>query len=286
MEAYEEAARLRDQIKEMEKKQQTYLDALDTYYRLKNEYETAINKKKMDIMKKSGLGWREKRVEYRKWKPKCVNCKRSVGTLFLTTTSGNLDKFITATCGDREKPCPLNIKLKLDSGIKLDESIRNDQTELSSLKKKIITDKNDLLFGYISSEVGVFKFDELRQEMEDVLQSFESTNELYLYIIENPVKKKTLEEKQKAFFGLINNMKEYMEKYNREKNILFAQEAVSLYVHEILPIYNEIMKLKYKYTGVEVDDSGMYHLIEKPITLRELELGNNYEIIDFQLGMR
>jgi len=270
----------------MEETKQKYLDALNTYYRLKNEYEETIHKKKTDIIKKKGLGWREKRVEYRKWKSKCVNCKRSVGTIFSTTIDENLDKFITATCGDRVKPCPLNIKLKLDSGMKLDEEIQKDQSQLTSLKKEIIKDKNDLLFGYITSEVGVYKFDELRQEMEDIVKSFESTNDLYLDIVENPAKKRVLEEKQKTFFVLINNLKEFIDKFNREKNVQFIQDAVSLYVHEIVPISKDIMKLKYQYTSVEMDDLGMYHLIEKPITMRELELGNNYQIIDFQLGMR
>ena len=58
------------------------LDKFNDFYKLKSKYESQITKEKSIITGDNKLSWKEKRIEFQKFKPKCVNCKRPVGSLF------------------------------------------------------------------------------------------------------------------------------------------------------------------------------------------------------------
>jgi hypothetical protein len=59
-------------------------DALNEYFRLKNKFDNEITLNKKKIMNNPTLSKREKRSEFLKLKPKCINCKRpsKLGTIF------------------------------------------------------------------------------------------------------------------------------------------------------------------------------------------------------------
>jgi GDPmannose 4,6-dehydratase len=71
-----------------------------TYYKLKTAYENAYNVDKNKIIKMKDLSWKEKRIEFSKLKPKCINCKRAVGSLFYTTKNKG-ERTLVAKCGDK-----------------------------------------------------------------------------------------------------------------------------------------------------------------------------------------
>ena len=54
---------------------------MNKFYTLKSKYEDSISKEKKKILN-SNKSLEEKRDEFKKLRPKCVNCKRPVGTLF------------------------------------------------------------------------------------------------------------------------------------------------------------------------------------------------------------
>ena len=63
------------QNKELEKNLE-FQNAVNTFYKLKGEYEEKINEQKRKIAKKSHLSAKEKRDEFKQLKIPCVNCKR------------------------------------------------------------------------------------------------------------------------------------------------------------------------------------------------------------------
>jgi hypothetical protein len=98
---------------EVEKKKK-FLEGLNTYYKMKSEYEEANLKNRNKIMKNQNLSWKEKRTEYKKLKPKCINCKRPVGSIFSSVYNPDENgRKLMAVCGDRANPCPLNITINL-----------------------------------------------------------------------------------------------------------------------------------------------------------------------------
>jgi hypothetical protein len=113
-----------------------FQDAIKKYYKLKNDYDESIQEQKKKILSMTGLSLKEKRIEFRKLKNKCVNCKRPVGSIFNTKLEGNnkyysKDRVLVALCGDRDDPCPLNIEINLSS--------------INDLRKIIIEERLNLL---------------------------------------------------------------------------------------------------------------------------------------------
>ena len=71
----------------------TYIEQLNEYYKLKEKYDSSKEKLKSSILygdENRKTSWKEKRSEYQQLKPKCINCKRPVGSIF----THNYDKEI------------------------------------------------------------------------------------------------------------------------------------------------------------------------------------------------
>ena len=93
-------------------------DTLNEYFQLKLQYETQNMANKKKIMNNTRLSNREKRSEFLKLKPKCINCKRPGGTNFTTTyfeEDENEESYrqYKVTCGIIADPCTLNINVQL-----------------------------------------------------------------------------------------------------------------------------------------------------------------------------
>ena len=67
----------------MDKFGEEYIEILNTFYQLKNQYQESFRTKYVQPIVQMNGSKNEKRKKYINLpKPKCVNCKRNVGTLF------------------------------------------------------------------------------------------------------------------------------------------------------------------------------------------------------------
>ena len=275
-----------DEKKEAEKRK--FIDTLDQYYRYKDKYESNVKKEKNQIIKLEGLSWREKRAEYMKIKPKCINCRRPVGSIFSTKKQDD-GRHLIALCGDRKQPCPFNININLGLVQNIQENLRNDETELNEYKHKVIIDKNDLLFGYITAEEAVSKFDKLKEQVSEFTKIYEFTLQTYLNVVDNEEKKAELEKQQLEFYNNLDNFNLIINQYNSTQNTQLIVDAVELYTNSIQPRANEIMNKKYVYNGVEYnEDDNTFHLIQLSITNENLEwdlADDGQKVVSFKVGV-
>jgi hypothetical protein len=275
-----------DEKKEEEKRK--FIDTLDQYYRYKDKYESNLKKEKNQIIKLEGLSWREKRAEYMKIKPKCINCRRPVGCIFSTKKQDD-GRHLIALCGDRKQPCPFNININLGLVQNIQENLRNDETELNEYKHKVIIDKNDLLFGYITAEEAVSKFDKLKEQVSEFTKIYEFTLQTYLNVVDNEEKKAELEKQQLEFYNNLDNFNLIINQYNSTQNTQLIVDAVELYTNSIQPRANEIMNKKYVYNGVEYnEDDNTFHLIQLSITNENLEwdlADDGQKVVSFKVGV-
>jgi hypothetical protein len=275
-----------DEKKEAEKRK--FIDTLDQYYRYKDKYESNVKKEKNQIIKLEGLSWREKRAEYMKIKPKCINCRRPVGSIFSTKKQDD-GRHLIALCGDRKQPCPFNININLGLVQNIQENLRNDETELNEYKHKVIIDKNDLLFGYITAEEAVSKFDKLKEQVSEFTKIYEFTLQTYLNVVDNEEKKAELEKQQLEFYNNLDNFNLMINQYNSTQNTQLVVDAVELYTNSIQPRANEIMNKKYVYNGVEYnEDDNTFHLIQLSITNENLEwdlADDGQKVVSFKVGV-
>ena len=195
----------------------SFNEALNNYYQFKTLYETSYNKEKRDIINNKKLSWNEKRSEFQKLKKKCINCKRPVGTIF--SRNFNDDGYsgfttLSAVCGDRVKPCKLNINLKIDKVDSLENNIKILDDSIKENKNIIIQKKNELLFGYITDEKAIDTFEEYKNILNE-------TYDLKNYFLEILINRTDNEEKKKRVKSIINrilfNYKKYRTRCQRRK---------------------------------------------------------------------
>ena len=277
-----------DKSEEKMEEKKKFVDGLNTYFKLKAAYETNIKKDKTQISKLPGLSWREKRNEYAKIKHKCINCKRPVGSIFSTKTNNGERQYI-ALCGDRKTPCPLDIKINLGVTFNITDDIRQDEEKIKEYNNEIIRDKNDLLFGYITPQQAVTRFDSIKEDVADATKIYEFTLDQYLNVVDNPEKKEELKNLKIEFYNNLDNFNAMIQQYKTTQNTQFVIDAVELYVSTMQPRINDILKKTYSYNGVEYnEDDNTFHLIQIPISIEDLEwdIGEHgQKVLSMKMGL-
>ena len=274
-----------------EEEHKLFSQSLNTFYKLKREYEVENSKQKRNIMKKEDLSWKEKRTEYKKLKRKCINCKRPVGTIFsnLYNPEENGRKLM-AVCGDHSNPCPFNIVINLGETSTFPQEIQDLEEDIQDLKSKIINDKNDQIFGYISSKEAVEKFDDIKENLNITISSYEASIAAFLEVTDSPVINEAIKKLQIEMYSIIHKIKELVKQFEGSRNISFIKDVVELYVNQLSPCLNKLNHLQYAYCAVEYEsDDDTFHLIQKKNTLAQLE--TNYSkhqigVVSLQTGLQ
>ena len=275
---------------ENEELNKNFIDGLNNYFKLKSEYENNIKKEKLKISKISELSWKEKRLEFLKLKPKCINCKRPVGTLFSNFfDKKNFERQYIAICGDRKNPCPLDIKINVGFVSNITDIIHDDEVEMNKHKRNIIIDKNDLLFGYTTEEEAIIKFDNIKNIITESTPLDEIVLQKYLNVVDNSEKKEALKKLQMDYYNNMDNYNLLIQQYNINNNIQNINDAVELNIKIINPKINEIIHRKNSINYVEYNDNdNTFHLIQNKHSITDFEdnigiIGQN--IISFKTGI-
>lgn len=261
--------------------------ALNTYYSLKSEYEDNVNKLKKRIMENKTLSSKEKHKEFRKMKPKCINCNRPVGTIFDIRFQKDIETRIAkAMCGDRTNPCALNIELNLGMVLNIEDQLHDSETRIREIRREIIKDKNDLLFGYVSAPDAIAKFDKIKEQMADANASYEIILNTYVSIVDNKPAKEMINKLLLETYANIQTTHELVNKYEREQNIDFINDLVTMYITQLTPKLVKLRQLLYPYTAVEKYDKECV-LIQRKMEIEQMELDmatNPRGVIHFDVG--
>ena len=265
-----------------------YQDAVNEYYDLKQQYRVSKEKEIQTFLETNEkMSWREKRNLFKSLNYKCVNCRRYVGSIFKTNII-NEDRHLIAKCGDHSNPCPLNIDINLGTILSYEYSLQIDKEVILDYKKDIIKDKNNLMFGYISSKTAIDRFDKLKAEMVSGIELYEDANKQYLNITNNLEKKEKIIELQQQVYGIIHSIKVYIKQYESSNNPALINDAVTLYTEELLGKITELNMLNFAYKAVEYDaDSNTYTLVKKQYSVEEMEIniGADDKVISFVTGV-
>jgi len=246
-------------------------DAINKFYQLKSKYEDDYEKDKSDFLKKSkNASWKDKRFEFKKIVPKCVNCQRRVGSIFESKVNDNFDRVLKAMCGDRKNPCPFDIEINLGITYDLRNLMNENDEETKKFKHQIILDKNDFLFGYIDSEQAVQKFDEIKDEIKGTIESSEYYMSLLNEKTDNIDKKNNLKKIQTEVYTNISNIKKYTDEYKKTHNKQFMSDIARIYYQDMTPRLKEIMEEKYAASYVDKENN-MNILVQEPISFESVE---------------
>lgn len=275
--------------------QSEYYDAISRYYEYKEQYETSKARMKSQLFSKSemaSLSWQDKRNKYRQLKPPCINCKRPVGTIFSTkrsTANDNDVRILKAVCGDDVAPCILNIQISIPITNTYQETIAIYKNKINYFKERIIMAKNDLIFGYSKSQneaIGAFKvYNHLLSDnltlLQEIMIEFEKFSN-------NPDKQTQLKVLQTDFYANLETYNNYVNNFKTTNDIQYIKDAVAIYLTMISPQVEQIMNLKYSFSGVEYNETdNTFHLYQPVYTLNENQENYpgaaNEEIISFEI---
>lgn len=289
-----------------------FTDALFLFYKLKNQYQVTIDEEKKQISKLKDLSWREKRRIFKRYKPKCINCKRSVGTVFSvgkqlsklneddnneddnneddknideTSNSDNNNRKLVAYCGDRLNPCPLNIEI-ITNLFNIKGYLNEEEDNISNDKNDVIKYKNNLLFGYLSENEVVDKFEELKEKIKSETSDYEFLLTRYNEVVNNNENIKKINKNSKEIYELIGKLRNTIDKYEKTDNIRYIDDAVTLYVNDLTPKIKENNQLKYKVEYVEFNDyDDTYNLVQLPYTVEDMEASVDSKVVNLVTGL-
>ena len=268
-------------------------EALNEYFKLKLKYETKINENKKKIINNVTLSNREKRSEYLKLKPKCINCQRPGGTKFNITYFEETDiedahRQYSATCGIIADPCNLDIKIKIGKVELMPDLLNIIQKEISDTKKEIIDNKNKLLFGFLTSESVLEKFEDLKDSVNHFSSLYEAYLSNYDNVVDNDKKKLELNEAITDSYIQIEQIKDCIKKMNETNNSQYARDAANIYVNILQPLHNKIRSLNYNETMVWYNENlNTCNLIQTKYSISNLLFSSFQDkVVSYDVGLK
>jgi hypothetical protein len=226
---------------------------INKYYKLKNEYETGILKKKQSLINNKKLSRKERKQLYNKFAPKCIICGCEGGTKFRSYKNENQARILEAYCKCSTK-CNLKINLNLGSYNIIGKSIGNINEELNQLKKKIIIHKNETLFGIVKEDTDIFQT--LVSNLEQLNTEYTDYFEYNTMFNDNTISEENVRLSEKELIRIINTFDDAIMSnnvlkmlHNIQSNDLFIENSITftnyfVCVYFVKSINNEINKMK------------------------------------------
>ena len=233
-----------------------YSQLLNDFYELKKKYDKNHDRMKKKIRNNDELSREQKREKIRSLRPKCVKCKKPVGTIFDIKRDS-----LRAICGatnpqmgsEGYKPCSLNINIKKPLTVNLELAINETRGKRNDLLEQINLHKVRLL--YVSREKQV----ELVEKIEQMKVEYRKQSELLEDYITKHLDVSVNEEDAKNKFLKVHGIAEEIVGLIREKK---TKEAVEMYIDSYMPAVSDEMASKYRHVYIETDGKETHYLKE------------------------
>ena len=231
--------------------------ALNEYYTLKNKYNNDIQKIKNGLTAKHGLNnsGQKKRDEYAKHKPKCVNCRRNVGTIF-----SDKERVLKAICGDKDDPCKLNIEIFVGKKEHIDDIIDAMKENINDIKENIIKLKLDLIYNYKIEDEVADEFTKLKRTYIEIQKNMNILIKKKDKILtNNGEKKKQIENLNQQITTIIGYINDKIKTYKEDGDSQDITEIIELYNDDLKNKLDELLLKKYNNTYVKkINDPEQY----------------------------
>lgn len=257
--------------------------ALENYYKYKKKYYSMYEKDKqkiIDLKNDKKITLQEASNRIKQIKLPCIFCNKKVKTIF-TKKNGVL----TASCGDVENSCNKSIELKIPEYIQSSNLSEWFDNDIKELIREIINIKTKLLLNMDDKDSLISDFEDYMELYND---SHEINNRLKYKISKQMIlfNNEELLEIENKMHDFKKNIKEIINKYNllTVKNNKLLDETNLIYKDHILPLEEELNKLKFKSRLLEKNADGFLYLNTNISNLNEMETiadGTDPEIIKF-----
>lgn len=257
---------------------QTTVNALEEYYKLKDKYDSSTLNARRKIIKDKSLDKSAKRRAIASLKPKCANCGKIGGMVF--TTEGTI---MRARCTAIQSPCALDIEINrgyFDTVQVLHSYTSNDCQET---RTNIIRTKLNMLFGFISETEAMATFVEQKEKFDSQDSELRYLDDIFVNIVQG---KKTLDQRKAIKTNIaaaVDKLRMLAKQYQETADLALVSEMVTHYINEIQPEATKYRELRFAKNVIECGngekgggkftcEDGIYHLIQEPFTREEAEV--------------
>jgi len=241
------------------------IEAINSYYKLKEKYDQKYNSAKQRIITDVRYTTKEKQQKFRQLKRTCIHCKKDGGSIFT-----DKDDKLKVVCGNIQDPCKLNIEIDKGKYRNSGDLAEELGRELEIIKTTMVKIKLDFLFGYISEEDALVKFNAIKESIQKKSDAYQKVEIFYLNVTDNKEKRTLINEAKETLYVDIQKIKDLCKVFEINLSKPLLKTAVEIYVHDVIPVVESIIDLEYVYKTVDkVDDENL--LIEKAYTISELE---------------
>jgi hypothetical protein len=199
-------------------------------------------------------------------KPKCIKCRRPVGSIFSCSSSG-----YSAICGDKNKPCELNIKLSRGDSKPIEVLVNLFKESIDDTKNEIIRQKMDTLFSYISENQSAQLFTKKIQEYNNDSKLFANNLSLYNDLYNNQHKAEMIQKKNAIIHDIHKKIREMIDEYKKTEHKETLKTAIDIYIRDLTPEIDNLRRLKYEINEMIEDDEGNDVLYQREVALSKLE---------------
>ena len=251
-------------------------NAIDEYYKLKQKYESNIERKKQKIISNQSLTTKAKQQKIKEIRTTCINCGKPGGTIFKSE-----ENTLIAVC-NANNPCNLNINIKRGFYANIRTECYNLRDKMIEIQNEIIETKLKILFGYSTEDEAVRLFKKLRGDLTKVVKIYTAVRKEYLNIVTRSEQEPELIERRNMLRVALEDLKDLSSSYDSvDKNVesgdTFIKDIVEKYINEILPAVKRIRELSYVDTKIEYITEGtkdgnnaVAKLIQEPYTISDL----------------
>lgn len=254
---------------------QEVADAMSQYYKLKGKYDRNVSKARAKIVRDPSLSKAEKRKRLQALVPKCVNCNKPGGTVFSRTSDS-----LKAVCGSNADKCGLNIDILRGFMVNLVDEAEESSRDALRMKMEIVRTKLDYLFGYVSEEEAMRRFNSQAPKYNDAAALEASLRKEEFDIMNNTRNLASIKGNRRSLYGLKKDLRSLADQYKSTGNERFIDDMVEKYIEDIQPLTEQTRDLKYSYAAVEcmnpMDtqpcEDGHFRLVEDVYTLQDMQI--------------
>lgn len=228
-----------------------YMEAYDKYFTLKKTYDTSLYNKRRTIRKSQELTMEEKILRLKNVSVSCVMCGGKGGSNFYRK-----NRILYAKCGC-ETPCAFSMEIELSQNYDLPSAIKIYGDQLYDYKRNIVVTKLNYLFDLEKNDITSQRFNVLKEDfvtldkqvsmlkilLKQQLELIETTDNDGS--INNSYRIDVLQEKMKTLHSHLKDIKKICVNHKKNPEKFKLTEAVTNYLSYVIPLLDEIRKLKY-----------------------------------------
>lgn len=272
-----------DAPKDRIEKKLNYEEALTKYFKLKTKYETDVKEKRRSAYKR-GVNRKDKITRAAAVRPKCINCRRPVGSIFSTDING-----YRAICGDKDHPCKLDIKLNRGN-YELSEAILGTfKDALDDTKDRIIKLKMDTLFNYVSESTSSKLFKKKMEDFNKDSKIYKDELDRYNDLYNNAHNQELYKSKMETIYELQKNIRTLLAEYANTGDNNVLSIAVVTHKNDLIPEIENLRRLKYDIMEVNIDTNAngpdISNLFQSEVALSRCEYlyGESPSVVKFSM---